>query len=131
MKPIIYVAAGLALLIVLLIGGGVAWLSNKVNQVATTKVDVSNQDTVDTFKTKFVADCTSFAAKTMNNPDYQRVALVKQVCTCDANALIAYMKRKKDMTVLKLASEVLVRSPEVRREFDNCAQAYGISFRPN
>lgn len=131
MRTVIYVAGGIALLIVLVIGGGIGWFTNKVNQVATTKVDVGNQDSIDTFKAKFESGCTTFATKGIDASDYQQIALIKQVCACDGKALVAIMKRHQDMTVLQLGKMVLDRSPEVTREFDSCAQAYGINVRPN
>ena len=126
MRPILYVVAGLVILIllgVLALGGGVAWLTTKAT---TAKVDVEDPQAVDKFKATFEANCTRIASNHMGNPDYQQVALIKQVCACDGKVLVNYMKKKKDMTVLQLQAALLKQDPALEREFTSCAQAYGI-----
>jgi uncharacterized protein YabE (DUF348 family) len=130
MRPILYVVAGLValvLLVVLLLGGGVAWFTHKVT---TTKVDVNNEQTADAFRSNFESNCTARASRGIDASDYQKIALVKQVCGCDAKALIAYMRRNKDMTVLELETKLLSRDEQIMREFDSCNKAYGVEVSP-
>jgi uncharacterized protein YabE (DUF348 family) len=131
MRPILYVVAGLValiLLVVLLLGGGIAWFTHKVT---TAKVDVSNQQTADAFRSNFESNCTSRATRGIDASDYQKIALVKQVCSCDAKALVAYMGRNKDMTILELETKLLSRDEAIIREFDSCNKAYGINVVPD
>ncbi len=131
MKPVILVAAGLVLLMVVVFAGGVALLGGGINWVATKKVDVSDPDAADTFRAKFEANCNNLATRSLNaQNDYQEIALIKQVCTCDAKALIAYMRRNTDMTVLELQKRLLGRDEAIAREFDSCNKAYGIDVEP-
>jgi len=131
MKPVILVAAGLILLMVVVFAGGVALLGGGISWVATKKVDVSDPDAADTFRTKFEANCNKLATRSLNaQNDYQEIALVKQVCACDAKALIAYLRRNTDMTVLELQKRLLSRDEAIVREFDSCNKAYGIDVEP-
>src|SRR5690242_6075207 len=82
MRPIIYVAAGLILLMVVVFAGGVALLGGGITWVATKKVDVSDPNAAENFRTKFVANCTERATAGIDKNDYQKVALVKQICAC-------------------------------------------------
>ncbi|WP_395020141.1 hypothetical protein [Dongia sp.] len=131
MRPIIYVAAGLILLIVVALAGGVALIGGGVTWVATKKVDVSDPNAADTFRTKFEQNCSTMATKRIDKQDYQKIALVKQVCSCDAKALIAYMRRNKDMTILELEKRLLTRDAAIIREFDSCNKAYGVDVEPD
>jgi hypothetical protein len=130
MRPIIYVAAGLILLMVVVFAGGLALLGGGISWVATKKVDVSDPNAAETFRTTFQANCSKLATGRIDKNNYQAVALVKQVCTCDANALIAYMRRNKDMTVLQLQAKLLARDAAIKREFESCNKAYGIDVEP-
>ena len=130
MRPILYVAAGLILLIVIIIASSLAFVGGGITWVATKKVDVSDPKAADTFRATFEANCTKMATRRVDQNDYQVVALVKQVCTCDAKALIAYMRRNKDMTVLELEKRLLSRDEAIMREFDSCNKAYGIDVEP-
>jgi hypothetical protein len=131
MRPIIYVAAGLLVLMVIVFGGTLALLGGGISWIATKKVDVSDPKAADTFRTNFEANCSQRAASGIDKQDYQRIALVKQVCSCDAKALIAYMRRNKDMTVLQLEKRLLSRDEAIIREFDSCNKAYGIDVVPD
>ncbi|GAB2178965.1 hypothetical protein [Dongia sp. agr-C8] len=131
MRPIIYVAAGLVLLIVVAIAGGLALVGGGITWVATKKVDVSDPNAADTFRATFQQKCSDMAVKFFDQQDYQKIALVKQVCACDANKLIAYMRRDKDMTVVQLQAKLLGHDPAIMREFEACNQAYGIDVMPN
>jgi hypothetical protein len=124
MRPLLYIIAGLALLIVVLIAGGIGWFTNTVHTVATTKVGSADPKALDTVRTTFETNCSKRATEGVT--DYQQVALIKQVCTCDARALVNYVKKKKDASVLELEIKVLKQDPELSREFDSCARAYGI-----
>lgn len=131
MRPIIYVAAGLALLIVVIIAGSVALVGGSISWVANKKVEVDDPKAAETFRTNFETTCSKLATGRMDKNDYQAVALVKQVCTCDANALMAIMRRNKDMTVLDLGKRLTSRDPEITRAFESCNQAYGIDVVPD
>jgi hypothetical protein len=126
MRPILYVVVGFVVLIflgILMLGGGIAWITGAAT---TAKVDVEDPKAVDKFKATFESNCTRIASNHMGNPDYQQVALIKQVCACDGKALVNYMKKKKDMTVLEVQAALLKQDPALVREFNSCAQAYGI-----
>jgi hypothetical protein len=127
MRALLFIIAGLALLIVLLLGGGIAWVTNTVT---TTKVDVQDQKAVETFRSVFEKTCTKAATQQLNNPDYQEVALVKQVCACNGKAALAYMKKNKGKTVIEVQAAVLRQDPVLVREFDACAAAYGLNVDP-
>jgi hypothetical protein len=130
MRPIIYVAAGLIVLMVIAFAGTLGLLGGGISWVATKKVDVEDPKTADTFKTTFEANCSSRATKGIDQQDYQKIALIKQVCACDARALIAYMRRNKDMTVLELEKRLLTREAQIVREFESCNQAFGVDVVP-
>jgi len=130
MRPIIYVAAGLILLFVIVFAGGVALLGGGITWVATKKVDVSDPNAADKFRTKFESGCNRVATGRVDKNDYQKIALVKQVCACDAKAMVAYLKRNKDMTVIQLEKRILAGDEAIRREFNACNQAYGIEVVP-
>jgi hypothetical protein len=131
MRPIIYVAAGLVLLIVVVIAGSLALVGGSISFVAAKKVDVSDPNAAETFRTNFQTTCGNLATKRLGQADYQAVALVKQVCACDANALIAFMRRHNGMTVLDLGKRLTSRDPEITRAFESCNQAYGIDVEPD
>jgi len=132
MRPIIYVAAGLILLMVLVFAGGLALLGGGISWVANKKVDaVDNPQVAEAFRTNFQATCGNLATKRVDQSDYQTIALVKQVCACDANALLAIMRRNKDMTVLELQKRLLSSDEEINRAFESCNQAYGIDVVPD
>jgi len=131
MRPIIYVAAGLILLMVVVFAGGVALLGGGITWVATKKVDVSDPNAAENFRTKFVANCTERATAGIDKNDYQKVALVKQICACDAKGLLAYMRRNKDMTVVQLEMKLLARDEAIQREFESCNKAYGVNVVPD
>jgi len=131
MRPIIYVAAGLILLMVVVFAGGLALLGGGIHWVATKKVDVEDPKAADNFRTTFQQNCAARATKRIDAQDYQKIALVKQVCACDANKLIAYMRQNKDMTVLQLEARLLARDEKIMREFDSCNQAYGVTVVPD
>ena len=131
MRPIIYVAAGLILLMVVIFAGGFALIGGGISFVANKKVEAVNDPKVaDAFRTKFQTTCSDLATRGIDKQNYQEIALVKQVCACDANALLAIMKRNKDMTILQLQKRLLSRDEEINRAFDSCNQAYGIDVNP-
>lgn len=131
MRPIIYVAAGLLVLMVIVFGGTFALIGGGIHWVATKKVDMEDPKAADTFRTTFETNCSQRATRGIDKQDYQAIALVKQVCACDAKALIAYMRRNKDMTVLELEKRLLSRDAAIVREFDSCNKAYGIDVVPD
>lgn len=131
MRPIIYVAAGLLVLMVIVFGGTLALLGGGIAWVATKKVDVDDPNAVDNFRNGFEANCSQAATRRIDAQDYQKIALVKQVCSCDAKALISYMRRNKDMTVVQLEAKLLGRDEAIMREFDSCNKAYGIDVEPD
>jgi hypothetical protein len=131
MRPIFYVAAGLILLMVVIFAGGLALLGGGISWVATKKVDVSDPNAADNFRVKFEQNCSTMATQRIDKSDYQKIALVKQVCSCDAKALIAYMRRNKDMTVLELQKRLLGRDAAIIREFESCNAAYGVEVEPD
>jgi hypothetical protein len=131
MRPIIYVAAGLILLMVVVFSGGLALLGGGITWVATKKVDVSDPNAADKFRATFEANCTKRATARIDANDYQKVALVKQICACDAKGLLAYMRRNKDMTVVQLEVKLLAHDEAIMGEFESCNQAYGVNVVPD
>jgi hypothetical protein len=132
MRPLIYVAAGFALLIVVIIAGSVAMVGGSISWIANKKVAVvDDPKAADAFRANFQTTCSNLATKRVDQSDYQAIALVKQVCACDANALIAIMKRNKGMTILELGKRLTSRDPEITRAFESCNQAYGIDVVPD
>jgi hypothetical protein len=116
---------------VIVFAGGVALLGGGITWVATKKVDVSDPNAASAFASKFEAGCTKLATGRIDKNDYQKITLVKQVCACDGKALVAYMRRNKDMTVLQLERKIRAGDEAIRREFSNCNKAYGIEVVPD
>jgi hypothetical protein len=132
MRPIIYVAAGLILMVVVVIAGSLAMVGGGISWIANKKVEVVNDpNAADTFRSTFQNTCSDLATRRVDKQDYQAVALVKQVCTCDANALLAIMRRNTDMTILELQKRLLSRDAEITRAFESCNQAYGFNVDPD
>jgi len=74
MRPIIYVAAGLLVLMAMVFGGTLALIGGGISWVATKKVDMEDPKAADTFRTNFEANCSKLATRRIDQQDYQAVA---------------------------------------------------------
>jgi len=123
MKTILYVVAGLALIVVVLVGGSVAW-------VATKKMDVNSPAFAAKFGERLQKDCTDWAMNRVSyedkTADYQRVALIKQVCACNAKELMRILKRNEGMTAIEMGKAIEAHAPELNAAFKSCSLAYGV-----
>jgi hypothetical protein len=123
MKTILYVVAGLAIVIVVLVGGSIAW-------VATKKMDVNSPAFAAKFGEKLQKDCTDWAMNRISyedqTADYQRVALIKQVCACNAKELMRILKRNEGMTAIEMGKAIEAHAQEMNAAFKSCSLAYGV-----
>jgi len=123
MKTVLFVAAGLALVIVLALGGGVAWIAN-------VKLDPKDPNFAQKFRGTMETNCgtwikTAMASKGLS-PDYQQEALIKQVCGCTAKEMMNMLARNKELTPLQLEKEIVNNGPRILAIKRSCAQAYGL-----
>ena len=101
--------------------------------VTGAKVDLADPKSVKVFRSGFERDCFDYVSGEMKQkgetPDYQEEALLKQVCACDANAMLKILQRQK---TVKLKDTVGAKkalrdgTPEMKAAFQSCAQAYGL-----
>ena len=123
MKTILCLVAGLAIIIVLLVGGSVAWIANK-------EVDVNSPAFAAKFGEKLQKDCTDWGINQVayedQTADYQRVALIKQVCACNAKEFMRILKRNEGMTAIEMGKAIEAHAPEMNAAFKSCSQAYGV-----
>jgi hypothetical protein len=112
---------------IFLIAGGVAWL------MTGAKFDMSNPKEVKIYKTGFERDCFDYLADEMKARgqavDYQKEALLKQVCTCNANAVLKIYQNQKSVKFGEtVAAKRAMKSgtPEMKAAFQSCAMAYGL-----
>jgi len=123
MKTVLYVVAGLALFLVLAVGGGVAWISN-------VKLDPKNPNFAQKFRATMETNCVTWIKASMTEKrismDYQQEALVKQVCACSSKEMMNMLARHKEMTPLELEKAIINNGPEIMTIKRSCAQAYGL-----
>jgi hypothetical protein len=123
MKTVLFVFAGLTLLIVLAIGGGVAWISN-------VKLDPKDPQFAQKFRATMETNCGNWIKVAMaqqhTTPDYQQEALIKQVCACSSREMMNMLARNKEMTPLQLEKAIVNNGPQIMAIKHSCAQAYGL-----
>jgi hypothetical protein len=107
--------------------GFVTWI------VTAAKVDLTDPKSVKVFKTGFEKDCFGYVADGMKlkgeTPDYQEEALIKQVCACDANAVLKILQRQKSVKIgvtVEAKRALKNGTPEMKAAFQSCALAYGL-----
>ena len=123
MKTILYVVAGLVIVIAILVGGSITW-------VATKKMDVNSPAFAAKFGERLQKDCTDWAMTRVSvedqTADYQRVALIKQVCACNAKELMRILKRNEGMTAIEMEKVIVAHAQEMNDAFKSCSLAYGV-----
>jgi hypothetical protein len=111
------------MLIMILFGGGVAWLMN-------VKTDVNDPKFAQKFQENMSGVCVQRAkseiARSGQALDYQQEALVKQVCDCDMKAVTKILAKKGAKTPVELQSAYKDSEPEINAAFQSCAAAYGV-----
>jgi hypothetical protein len=111
------------MLVVLSIGGGLAFLMN-------VKTDVSKPELAAAFQKSMEADCFRSAKANIRRAgaelDYQQEALVKQVCACDMKAVTKLLAKKGAKTVVELTKAYSESQQELEVAFNTCADAYGL-----
>ena len=110
-------------LIVLAIGGGLAWLMN-------VRTDVSKPELASAFQKSMEDTCLRQAKANIRHAgaelDYQQEALMKQVCACDMKAVTKLLAKKGAKTVFELSKAYSESQAELEVAFNSCADAYGL-----
>lgn len=123
MKTIFAVIGGALVIIVVLVGGSILWLSKQ-------KMDSNSPSFTAKFGAKLEKDCNDWALKRVTDErqtgDYQRIALIKQVCACNAKELMRILKRNDGMTAIEMGKAIEAQAPEMNAAFRSCSQAYGV-----
>jgi hypothetical protein len=128
MKTAIYAVLGVLFGITLVIGAVLKLLT------ASPKVDVNDPAALAKYKTRFEQRCFDYVANGMKKAaeaaDYQQEALIKQICGCDANAMVGILRRDKSRAAvnsLDAKTALAGGTPEMRAAFKSCAAAYGVT----
>lgn len=126
MKGMVYYMYGFIGAVFAIIGF-VTWI------VTAAKVDLTDPKSMKVFKTGFEKDCFAHFADEITGkeqtPDYQQEALIKQVCACDANAVLKILQRQKSVKIgVTVEAKRALKSgtPEMKAAFESCALAYGL-----
>ena len=108
------------MLIMIMFGGGLAWIMN-------VKTDVNDPKFAQKFQENMSALCLQRAKSEIGQTlDYQQEALVKQVCDCDMKAVTKILAKKGAKTPVELRKAYNDSEPEINAAFKSCAEAYGI-----
>lgn len=123
MKWVLVILVGLFMLVLLLLGGGFAWIMN-------LKTDVSDPKFAEKFQASMETFCLQRAKREVANTgqalDYQQEALVKQVCGCNGKAITKILADKKADTPVEMQKALSESQEEAEAAFQSCAQAYGL-----
>ena len=123
MKWMLLSLVALFLLVMIVLGGGFAWLVN-------FRTDVSDPAVADKFQKSLENMCVRMAQNEIRGGgtalDYQQEALVKQVCACDMKAVTKILAKKGAKTPIELQQAYNDSQPEMSAAFNSCAAAYGI-----
>src|SRR3954471_19896936 len=117
MKSAIYAVLGVLSGIIVVIGVVLKLLTGP------EKVDVDNPAALEKYKSRFEARCFEYVSNGMKKAgeaaDYQQEALIKQICTCDAKAMVGILRRDKGHTVKQLDAKGALAggTPEMRAAF--------------
>jgi K+-transporting ATPase A subunit len=113
----------LILVIMIVLGGGFAWIMN-------VKTDVNDPQFAEKFQKGLEGLCfqqaKSEVARSGAALDYQQEALVKQVCACDMKAVMNILAKKGAKTPVDLQKAFDESQQETGAAFQSCAQAYGL-----
>ena len=118
-KYIVFGVIGLVVLVVLAVGGAAYFI----------KVDFSNPQTANGFKSSFASSCiTTFkqrAEKASVTPTADQLAKVEAACTCAQDGIIEALAKRPPMSASELAS-VMANDPEIKNLTNACSTKAGI-----
>jgi hypothetical protein len=122
-KWLLLIFGAILVVVVLAIGGGLAFLMN-------VKTDVSKPELAASFQKGMEEDCFRMAKANIRRAgaelDYQQEALVKQVCACDMKAVTKLLAKRGAKTVVELTKAYSESQQELEVAFNTCADAYGL-----
>lgn len=123
MKWLLLIVAAFVMVVLLVLGGGFAWLMN-------VKTDVNDPNFAAKFRETMTGMCLQRAKSEMRGVgqalDYQQEALVKQVCDCDMKAMMKIVAKKNARTPVEMQKAVNDSETEMNAAFESCAQSYGL-----
>lgn len=123
MKWFLLAIVGLILLVMIVLGGGFAWIMNQTT-------DVNDPAFAAKFQTSLEGICVQRAKSEVAggglDMDYQQEELVKQVCTCDVKAVMKIVAKKNATTPVEIQKAFNDSQQEADAAFTSCAQAYGM-----
>jgi hypothetical protein len=122
-KWLLLIFGAILVVVVLSVGGGLAWLMN-------VRTDVSKPELAAMFQKSMEENCFREAKANIRRAgaelDYQQEALVKQVCACDMKAVTKLLAKKGAKTVFELQKAYNDSQQELEVAFNSCADAYGL-----
>ena len=120
-KYIVFGIIGLVVLVVLAVGGAAYFV----------KVDFSNPQTANGFKSSFATSCvTTFkqrAEKAGTAPTEDLLAKVEVACKCAQDGIVEALAKRPPMSATELAS-VMSNDPEIKNLTNACSASAGIAM---